>query len=156
MKPQYITMFLLLCVLCTGQTFLSAQSTADEIEALLNNSAVTYGQAARFVLEAADVTVTTDPAEAFQYAAQRNWLPKTASANEAARLDGISLLFMHSFGIKGGLLYSITKSSHYAYRDMVYRNLIQGRVDPAMNVSGERLLFITSRIFSLRGENEEQ
>jgi len=133
--------------------FLSAQ-TADEIETLLNTGAVTYAQAARFLLEASDTMAASDMEEAFDYAAQQGWLPKKVSANDTARLDGISLLMMRSFGIKGGVLYSITKSPHYAYRELMYRETIQGRADPGMNVSGERLLFFTSRILSQLGETD--
>jgi len=128
------------------------QSTADEIETLLNTRAVTYAQAARFVLQAADVTAIRDPQEAFRYAAQQGWLPQRVSANDTARLDNISLLLMCSFDISGGMLYSITESPHYAYRELTYMEVIQGRADPAMNVSGEQLLFITSRILSQLGD----
>ncbi|MDR0322234.1 MAG: hypothetical protein LBI28_12100, partial [Treponema sp.] len=84
-----------------------AQSPAEEIETLLSTNAVTYAAAARFLLEASDTMATSDPNVAFRYAAERNWLPKKAGANDAARLDGVSLLLMRSFGIKGGILYSV-------------------------------------------------
>jgi len=142
--------FLSLCLLIPA--FLSAQTTADEIETLLNTGAVTYAQAARFVLEASDTLAVSDSGEAFRYAKERNWLPKKVSANETARLDGISLLLMRSFDIKGGLLYTITKSPHFAYRELTYQETIQGRADPAMKVSGERLLFLTGRILSRLGD----
>ncbi|MDR0502533.1 MAG: hypothetical protein LBH16_04350 [Treponema sp.] len=131
---------------------LSAQSTADEIETLLNTGVVTYAQAARFMLEASEKLVTASSQEAFQYAFERKWLPKKASAGDSARLDGISLLFMRSFDLKGGIFYSMIRNPHYAYREMVHRNAIQGRADPAMKVSGERLLFITGRILSQQGD----
>jgi hypothetical protein len=119
------------------------------METLLSTNAVTYAAAARFLLEASDTMATSDPDEAFRYAAERNWLPKNSSANDPARLDGVSLLLMRSFGIDGGIMYTLTKNAHYAYRELAYKNVIQGNTDPAMNVSGERLLFITNRVFSL-------
>jgi outer membrane protein OmpA-like peptidoglycan-associated protein len=126
----------------------SAQSTANEIETLLETSAITNAQAARFLLEASETMVTNDPQAAFFYAQEHKWLPKNASPDNAARLDAVSLLLMRSFGMKGGLMYSITKSPHFAYRELAYNNIIQGKSDPAMNVSGERLLLITGRILS--------
>jgi len=142
--------FLLLFTLCflTSAALLCAQSTADEIETLLNTNAVTYAQAARFVLEAADVSAISDAEEAFRYAQERGWLPQKVAANDTARLDGISLLLMSSFSLKGGIFYSIFKSPHYAYRELAYMETIQGRADPAMKVSGERLLLIIGRILS--------
>jgi len=37
---------------------------------------------------------------------------------------------------------------------MLYRKLIQGRSDPAMTVSGQRLLQIIARVLNYSGENE--
>jgi hypothetical protein len=131
-----------------GLAGLSAQ-TAAEMENLLNTEAVTYAQAARFVLEAADAASIAKPDEAFQFAQENNWLPKGVSPDTPARLDGISLLFMRSFGLKGGFLYSLFKNPHYAYREMVYRSAIQGRADPNMAVSGYQLIVITNRILEI-------
>ena len=144
----------LLSILALGALAASVAQTAAELETLLNTDAVTYAQAARFVLQAAESADTeaagaaaiANPEQAFQFAQENDWLPKGASPDTPARLDGISLLFMRSFGLKGGLLYSLFKNPHYAYREMVYRQAIQGRVDPQMAVSGYQLIFITNRI----------
>jgi len=130
--------------------FVSAQfnSTAMELENLLNAEVVTYAQATRFVLEAAEEFVTNDPNEAFQYAVSNRWLPLNTRADGNARLDHIALLLAHSFDIKGGLLYSITKNSRYAYRELKYMNVIQGRVISSMPVSGERLVFYVNRLLA--------
>ena len=145
MKRTCITAVFLF-VFCAG--FLPAQSTAEEIETLLSTNAVTYAQAARFLLEAADAMVTSDPQEAFRYAVWQKWLPKNAAANDTARLDGISMLIMRSFDMKGGVMYSVAKKPHHAYRELVHKNIIQGRAGPAMKVSGERLLAITGTMLS--------
>ena len=152
MKNRFL-LILLLFGLCAG---LYAQSTAAEIETLLATEAVTYAAASRFVLEASEKMVTYNPQEAFQFAAERKWLPGKVSENQTARLDGISLLVLNAFDIKGGLFYTLTKNAHYAYREMTYRNYIQGRVDPAMNVSGELLLFMISRILGDRDKGSDQ
>jgi len=145
--------FPVFCFLCAGPFFLAAQSTAAEIETLLASDALTYAQASRFVLEAAEVAAFPDPTEAFRFAMEKKWLPKKAAPDAAARLDGISLLFMQSFGLRGGILYTLTKAPHYAYREMEYRNFIQGRISPALKVSGENLLFMTSRVLAYSEEN---
>jgi outer membrane protein OmpA-like peptidoglycan-associated protein len=56
---------------------------------------------------------------------------------------------MGAFDLKGGIFYSIAKNPHYAYRELVYKEVIQGRTDPGMLVSGEEFLFILSRVLSL-------
>jgi len=128
-----------------------AQSTADEIEDLLNTQAVTYLQAVRFVLEASSVMAASGHEEAYDYAFARNWLPKNTSMSETMRLDDFSLLLMQSFNLKGGIFYTLAKNPRYAYRELVYREVIQGRTDPGMKVTGERFLFYINRILSQEG-----
>jgi hypothetical protein len=142
----------LMCVLgFCGIALLHAQ-TAAEIEVLLETPAVTYAQAARIALKAADAAqaaAVSGLEEAFAFAAERNWLPKNASPDTEARLDGVSLLFMRVFDIKGGLFYSLIKNPHYAYRELERRNAFKGRSDPHSQVSGDQLLFITGRVLSI-------
>jgi len=135
---------------------LHSQTPATEIETLLSTPEVTYAHAARFVLEASEALKTSDQEEAFNYAAEQKWLPQKVAANDTARLDSISLLLMGSFKEKGGLFYKMTKNPHYAYRELTYKEVIQGRADPAMKVSGEKLLFITSRLIAQREVREEK
>jgi len=144
----------ILC-LCGARAFLSAQTTAQEIETLLRTPAVSYAQAARFVLEASETMITPDQGEAFRFALARKWLPADATPGTPARLSAVSLLLMNSFKLKGGLFYTLTKSSHFAYRELVYNNVIQGRTDPSMKVSGEALLFYTNRILAQMDEAAE-
>jgi len=129
--------------------------TAAEVERLLAADSVTYGQAAWFLSRAAELPAS-NPEAAFDNAAQRNWLPKNVSAGDTARLDGIALLVMRSFDIGGGVIYSLRRTPHYAYRELVYKNIIQGRTYPSMTVSGSDLIFITNRVFALKdGENRQ-
>jgi len=137
-----------ICFLLAAPAF---AQTAAEIEKLLETEAVSYEQAAWLVLEAADLSGSFEgsaPDGAFKFAAQQGWLPKNAAPRDKASLEGISLLVMRSFGIKGGLFYSLMKNPHYAYREMVYQDIIQGRSDPRMTVSGDLLLFIINRVLS--------
>lgn len=139
---------IVLSFLCWWGLSVLAAQTAAEMETLLETPAVTYAQAARFVLEASDAAKIADPAEAFLFAAERNWLSKKTAPENEARLDEVSLLLMRSFNLKGGLFYSMAHNPHYAYREMVYQAAIQGKVDPHMSVSGFQLIFMTNRILS--------
>ena len=139
----------LLIVFLTGG-FLYAQSAAAEIEMLLAADAVSYAQAARFVLDAADVVSTDNPEAAFVFAVQQNWLPQKAAPQGTARLDDISLLIMGAFEVKGGIMYTIFKNPHYAYRELTQKSIVYGRTDPAMQVTGERLLAYIARILSIK------
>jgi hypothetical protein len=153
MKNFFVSLFFV-CYLFLGgllhaPTALTAQ-TAAEIEALLLAGALSYGDAASFVLQAADVPVS---GTAFSYALEQKWLPANAALADTAALDGVSLLLMRAFGIKGGIMYSAVKSPHYAYRELVHQGIIQGRSDPDMAVSGGLLLFMTGKVLDrIEGE----
>jgi len=142
-----------LAVLMAMPAFLSAE-TAELLEALLTTEAVNYEQAAMLVLEAADITGYSGPSDAFRFASEQQWLPRNAAPGDQARLDGVSLLIMRSFDIQGGLFYSLAKSPHYAYREMVHQNIIQGRADPQMPVTGDLLLFMVNRVLSFQGSED--
>ena len=150
-----ICSFMIIPLFSAAPGLLSAMTPAEEMEMLLDTQSITYAQAARFVLEASGTMITRYPEAAFDHAVQQNWLPENLKADDPARLDRISLLLMRSFDIKGGLFYSLLGNSRYAYRELVYKDVIQGRSDPHMDVSGERLIFYINRIFTLYEETQE-
>jgi len=143
-----LVLFTFCLLFVAAPVYLAAQSTAQEIEDLLEQRAVTYSQAARFILDAADVASIADPVEAFRFAEERNWLPRNSSSGQLARLDGLSLLIMRAFNLRGGVMYTLTGAPRYAYRELVYNGIIQGRATMNMHVSGYELLFIINRVLS--------
>ena len=146
---------LLTILILTGAALTAHPQSAERIEALLASDKVNYRDAALLVLEAAehfDPARGTSAEEAFRFAVERNWLPRGAAADDAARLDGLSFLVMRAFDLKGGIFYTLTKSPHHAYRELTYRNVIQGRADPFMPVSGDLLLFTVNRVLAINGE----
>jgi outer membrane protein OmpA-like peptidoglycan-associated protein len=145
------SVFVFLFFALTG--FIHAQ-TAAELETLLGTERVSYAQAARFVLEAADAGIYRDPLEAFGHAMTQEWLPPKVQADDPVSLRGASVLIMRSFAIKGGLFYSIFKNPHYSYREMVFRKVIIGKSDPDETVSGSRLLQLVDRVLYLTERNE--
>jgi hypothetical protein len=144
--------------LCGILFFISAiplrAQTAGEIEALLESPAVTRDRAARFVLDAADIPGASTDNAAFALAVERGWLPSAAAPGGPIRLDEASLLLMGAFAVRGGLLYRWFKNPHYAYRDLRYRRVIPGGIDPDHAVSGDLLLFLIGRMMALRETGE--
>jgi hypothetical protein len=127
--------------------------TAQRIEELLDSEALRNEQAAWLVLEAAEAVYSGSPAEAFRYAADRQWFSGSAAPDNRITLDQASLLIMKAFDIKGGLFYTLTGAPHYAYRELEYQGILQGKVDPRMRVSGDLLLFIVNRVLSYKEDN---
>jgi hypothetical protein len=135
-----------LCFFFIIPAFLPAQ-TAERLDALLDSAGLSYAQAAMIVLPAAALAgEDVSPETAFAEARARGLLPKAAEPGGAVRLDGLAFLIMGAFGMKGGLFYTLFPGPRYAYRELVHRRSIQGRNDPALTVSGERLLRILGRV----------
>ncbi|MFP3043569.1 hypothetical protein LQZ19_17270 [Treponema primitia] len=145
MKHYLLILFALTAALLSPSR--ADAQTAGELERLLGAPIVSYQDAAWLVLSSVEaVPGGTTPGDAYQFALARNWLPGKATANSAVTLGGVSLLIMQAAGIKGGLMFTLTHGARYAYRDLVYRGLIQGRAYAAQKISGERLLQILDRV----------
>ena len=135
---------------------LSAQ-TAEELDILLGTKEVSAAMGARFVLGAAglippELHGAQAEAAAYKAAFSKGWIE--TKANDALTLRDTAFLVMNVFDLKGGIFYSFFKNPRYAYREMVYRKLIQGRADPGMTVSGQRLLQILGRSLNYSGDSE--
>ena len=124
--------------------------TAARLEALLEKTELTWLEAAAFVLEASEAGSSSNAQEAFDFAAGNKWLPKNAESGGTAQLNGVALLLMQSFNLKGGMFYSMTKSPHHAYRELVFKKVIRGNTDPLMSVSGKDLLLMIGRLLAMR------
>ena len=134
---------------------LSAQ-TAAELDVLLETNEISTAKAARFVLGAvqllpAKLTGSEAEKEAYKIAQSNGWIK--SGAEDSISLKDLSFLVIKAFSIKGGLMYSMAKNPRYAYRELIYRKIIQGRSDPAMKVSGQRLLHIIDRAFQYAEES---
>jgi hypothetical protein len=132
---------------------LPAQTLARDMDAILESDAVTWAQAARFVLPSAGFPDAAGLAS-FQTAQDRGWLPKDAQAEGEATFGGLSFLVMKAFDIPGGLMYRLFPGPRYAYRELQYQGVIQGQQDSARKVSGFWLISLIGRTLDLTGEEE--
>jgi hypothetical protein len=127
------------------------------MDGLLNSGEITWAQACRFVLPAAGALEENTPSEtAFTEAREKGWLPKGAAADNPVNLGGLSFLIVESFAIKNSVLYALFPGSRYAYRQLDYLGFLPGLRDPALKVSGERLLLILGRVLSYQGDEENR
>jgi outer membrane protein OmpA-like peptidoglycan-associated protein len=135
---------------------LSAQ-TAAELERILALPAVNCGDAAWLILSSAGaVPPETSAGGAFSFAADHNWFPKNAAPEAPVTLEGVSLLILQSLNLKGGLMFSLFQNPRYSYRELAYRQVIQGRAYSTQTVSGQRLLRILSRALEYSGDTEAE
>ena len=143
-----------LCLFFCSAFALSAQ-TASELDLLLATDPVTTATAARFILGAAELLPSAlsgaaAESEAYALALSKGWVKKPAE--ESITLKETAFLIMNAFRLKGGVMFSLFRNSRYAYRETRYRIIIQGRSDPGMKLSGQRLLQIIGRALSISGD----
>jgi hypothetical protein len=153
MKIFFFAAILLLSAILLAAPNAAAQ-TAAELERVLSLPAVNYGDAAWIVLGAAGLPALAEDSTggAYRFAADNKWLPQKTAAETPVTLEGLSLLIMKAFDMGGGLMYTLFPGPRYAYRELVYRKIIQGRSYSALTVSGERLLRILSRALDYSGD----
>jgi outer membrane protein OmpA-like peptidoglycan-associated protein len=144
----------LLPTLCLAFSAFLAAQTADELGAVLDTRKITYHQAARFILAAANVL--PGGADAFTLSQGKGWVSRRAGADDPISLGGVSLLIMKAFGLKGSILYSLFPNPRYACRELVYLRIVQGRTDPGGRLDGREFLQILGRVLTHTGEEEAE
>jgi hypothetical protein len=135
---------------------LAAAQTAADMDRLLDAAELSYGEAVWLVLDAAEAlpggSGEQGREDSFRMARRWGWLPRQARMDDPMLLRDLSLLVMEAFRFRGGLMYSLFHNSRYAHRELVYRQIVQGRTDPVQRVSGERLLRVLGRALNYAGD----
>ncbi|MDR1903813.1 MAG: hypothetical protein LBQ88_16215 [Treponema sp.] len=143
MKPLFGFSILLLFV-----QFLPAQ-TANSIDNLLKTGEVSCGQALIFIIEAAQQNagpaVKADFSEKLMEELGKDSRFRQNNTSPIT-LGGLSLLVMKAFDLRGGIFYSLFPNDRYAYRELVFKKVIEGRADPTQRVSGETFLYVLGQI----------
>jgi hypothetical protein len=121
------------------------------MDRLLDTAAVDFATAALWVQSAAGLA-PGGPDGAFAMAEQNGLLPAGASGGDPVRLDEFAFLLARAFKLRGGIMYSMFPGPRYAYRHLTYRKILEGRIDPAQTLSGERLLYFLGRAIEQGGE----
>ena len=149
-RMQFLVLFFAMILLTAVPGF---SQTAEFLDTLLESPAITWQEASYAVLSAAGVVDANSTSEAaFAQAKEKGFLTEKAEAGAEIRLDETAFLIMGAFDMKSGFMYDLFPGPRYAYRELTYRDLIQGRNDPALTVPGARLLRIIGRVLDYKGE----
>jgi hypothetical protein len=134
----------------------SAGAQSNEfVDGLLAKPEASFGQVSYLVLVASDnIGEDADEARAFDLLQNLKWAPAGAAVNSPVRLDEYALILMRAFGMKGGIMQRVAPSPRYAYRELAYLQVIQGRSDPAQRVSGTAAVQMLGRVFDVMGLNK--
>ncbi|NNM67074.1 MAG: hypothetical protein HKM06_03560 [Spirochaetales bacterium] len=146
MKKNLVLLFLLF-----AGTALWGQ-TSSFMDQLLKSSNLTWGQASYLVLVASN-NLAEDVTEqrSFDLLKQLKWAPANTSIDAAVSLQEYAFLLMKSFGIHGGMWYSLFPGPRYAFRELTYRMILSPTEDPDTRLDGTRAIRILGRVMDVWG-----
>lgn len=132
----------------------SFSQSAQRVDTILETTKTTFGQAAYLIHTALnDDSGEIDFSTAFDRfkSENENLIPDTVTAEDVIPAKTYAFLLMKTFNIKGGMMYRIYPCPRYAYRDLRYLAVIQGKNNPNASMTGATMLQILSRIDAVQG-----
>lgn len=135
-------------------TVVNAQS-AEKISALLKTQQVTKGQTA--YLAATFKNMVSDDAseeDAFNILMEKKYFSAKDSSGDLITLGKACEIFSKAVDLKGGLFYSITHNSRYAYRELKAKGILPSDVDPSLKISGRDAIAILDGCSKFAGGNK--
>lgn len=150
MKKKILVIALLLVVFAAA---VSAQS-ADALTRLIEADKATVGDIAYFLAvyrgSVSENATATDAIRALQ---EENICSNSVSADNVLTYKVFAGMLMRTWNVRGGLMYTLTKSDRYALRDLQAKGFISSGADPVAAVSGyEALAVINDCMTELGGE----
>ena len=146
------TVCIAVAALCVAAA--SFGQAAVKVDIILQTEKATYGQAAYLIQTALpNGSDTIDFNTAFDRFKNdhKNMIRDSVTAGDVIPIKTYAFLLMKVFNIKGGLMYRIAPCPHYAYRDLRYLAVIQGKNAPDAPMTGAAMLQILSRIDAVQG-----
>ncbi len=84
----------------------------------------------------------SDYTQAFEALKNENLFPKDASGEKLADLETVAKVYADATGIKGGILYTLTKSKRYAFKELKAKGILPETADPSTRVTGRDAIAI--------------
>lgn len=150
MKKEVLMLFVFLF-----SAFFAFSQSSEKISELINAEKLTKGQAA--YLAATYMNLVEDNAdenEAFEALREINLFKSKENPEEIIKLNHISLLYMKACGLRGGILYSITKSRRYAFNELKAYGILPGLVTSTMCLSGLDAVNLLNDCIAISGGDE--
>ena len=132
----------------------SFSQSAEKIDEILEIEKATFGQATYLIQTALNSeSDELDFNAAFDLfkSNNENLIKDSITASDVISTKTYAFLLMKAFGIKGGMMYRIYPCPRYAYRDLQYLAIIQGKNNPDAPMTGAAMLQILSRIDTVQG-----
>ncbi|MCR5046122.1 MAG: hypothetical protein K6A42_06065 [Treponema sp.] len=133
-------------------TYVVSAQSADKISQIIDSQEITYGQSAWLACSCA--TESGDKMsfeEAVSIAAKKGWIKDGFISDGTINLQELCGMFVKVSQVKCGLLYRITKSDRYAYKELRANGTLDSSADPSMKVTGPNAVAILNSCIKKAG-----
>ena len=150
--------FIALIIVLISLSGLFAQNP-DEVSKMIETEEVSVGQVGYFLAVYLELVPDVANGRASLDALGTAGYGSFSNADAPITLSQLAGLCMKVWNVKGGLMYSIFKSNHYAFREFQSKGYISFSEDPMSHVSGYRALNLIYKCLEFEGNtvaDEEQ
>jgi len=98
-------------------------------------------------LVASELGMECTPFEAYTYCDRFGCFPFKASADKPVTVRMVSLFLMKNYGLNGGVLWSATHNSRYAWKELKASGFWKTGIDPNQKLSGRDMVRAISKFF---------
>ncbi len=146
------TVLCLIVLTLLGSATCLAQSN-ETIDRLLSREVADFGSTVYMVLSAGDLIQDSASVDsAYGEYQSFGWQLGSKSADDSLTVSELSYLIMKSLNVSGGFMYAIFPSPRYAFRELVYKNVLSRQIAPGSIVSGEEVLRYLGAVLRLKEE----
>lgn len=123
--------------------FAAHSQSAEKISEILESGQINNEQSAWIACQySQDVGESAGYSEALAKAVEKGWISSGAVASNPINLQDLCGLCVKACGLKGGLLYRISKANRYAFKELKAIGVLDSTADPSMTVTGQNALSI--------------
>ncbi len=124
--------------------------TAERLDEILAQDELTVGSAAYIAAASGGLIGEGDgPEDALAALADLGFPSDSVSAEETVRLNQYAYMLMLAHDRRGGLMYTLFPGPRYAFRELRFERVIEGRGDPIDPLSGSRALRLAERLTTI-------
>ena len=149
MKKTFLICLLMMAV---SVIHLSAQSN-EVIDALLDQDQAKFDDTLYMIFTASGMLPDSASSEdSFHEFTHQGWGLKEKGLDDPVTADELAHLIMKALDLRGGIMYTIFQNPRYAYKELVYRKVLETGIGSKRIVSGEEVLRVLAKTMTQQEE----
>ena len=149
-KRPLLVLAVLFTLVCVQHGFSQSNEVIDQ---LLEEEQATLGNTVYLVFLAADIAAEDWSVDrSIQELQSRGWGFDDAATDTVVDLGSMSFLLMKTFGMRGGIMYSLFPGRRYAARELAFLGFVPGYASPKRVLEGQEVTHILGRTLDHLGE----